>query len=116
MSERPNRQTGDEELWKYIEHLESIIAGYNDNGAIQFMAALNRKLKEIADQINFTEINFNSKDDKMYERFLSTVKAGMSIMSDMKLFTNEYGDQIKEDDKRVKNLMEERARNRGKNI
>lgn len=105
---RPDLREGDPELVNYIIYLEGIIEGYRDNGAVQFMAALNRKLKKLATQIDDAEINFFG-DDKLYDRFLNTAKIGKDLASDFKSFLQEYGEKVEEDSSKRTPMIERRA-------
>lgn len=110
---RPDLRDVDPELSSYIIYLERIIEGYRDNGAVQFMAALNRKLKKLATQMDDTDINFGSSDDKLYDRFLATAKVGKDLASDFKSFLLEYGDKLGEEDSIKKTpLVERKAQER----
>lgn len=110
---RPNLVYVDPETVSYIIYLESIIEGYRDNGAVQFMAALNRKLKKLAIQMDDTDINFGSSDDRLYDRFLATAKVGKELAADFKSFLLEYGGKLgEEDDVKKTPLVERRAQGR----
>jgi len=105
---RPDLRNIDPEVVHYVVYLENIIEGYRDNGAVQFMAALNRKLKVLAAQIDDATIAFDSKDDKLYDRFLATAKVGKELASDFRSFLQEYGDKIREEDSGKKTPLIER--------
>lgn len=106
---RPDLRNGDPELVQYIIYLENIIEGYRDNGAVQFMAALNRKLKKMAVQIDDVEINFGSTDDKLFDRFLATAKVGKDLASDFKSFLQEYGEKVEGDSSKRTPMIERKA-------
>jgi len=108
--DRPNLVNVDRRILEYIEHLENKLNGFNNNGAVKFMAALNRKLELLAEQIDNAKIDFEAKDDKLYERFLNTAKIGKDLASDFKAFILEYGDTIKEDTSKKIPLVERHAR------
>ncbi len=97
--QRPDLKGLKSETVQYISYLEKVIEGYRNNGAVQFMAALNRQLKTLATQIDGADIDFTKSDDKLYERFLNTAKLGKDLISDFKSFLQEYGDKVQEDEK-----------------
>lgn len=105
---RPDLRNGDPELVQYIIYLENIIEGYRDNGAVQFMAALNRKLKKLATQIDDANIDFEG-DDKLYDRFLKTATLGKDLASDFKSFLQEYGEKVEEETAKRTPIIERRA-------
>lgn len=95
---RPELKGIKPEIVDYIQSLEKTIEGYRDNGAVQFMAALNRQLIKIAEQIDVATIDFTKSEDRMYERFLNTAKLGKDLTADFKAFLSEYGDALKEEE------------------
>jgi len=112
---RPNRESPEKEIWEYIEYLEDKLSDYSRNGAISFMGSLNRKLMVLAEQIDNADIQFGSKDDKLYDRFIATAKVGKDLASDFKAFLLEYGEVVQEDEtKKNRNLMELHAKNKQK--
>lgn len=106
---RPDFRDVDKEIFYYVQYLEKIIEGYRENGAVQFMAALNRQLKKIAVQIEEADIDFAKSEDRMYERFLNTAKLGKDLTADFKSFLQEYGEKIKEEEGHIP-LIEKHAR------
>lgn len=106
---RPTRESSEDEIWNYISYIEDKLSGYTKNGAVMFMKSLNNKLLTLAEQIEAADIKFDSKDDRLFDRFLQAAKAGKDLTSDMKSFLQEYGEQIKEEEKKNVNLMEDRA-------
>ena len=107
---RPDLKGAKSEIVVYISYLEKVIEGYRNNGAVMFVAALNRQLKKLADQIDEADINFSSSEDKLYERFLNTAKLGKDLISDFKSFLQEYGDKVQEDEKSKIPVVEQFAR------
>ena len=95
---KPDLTDIDIEVVSYIAYLEKIIEGYRENGAVQFMGALNRKLRTLAHQIDEANIDFSNSDDKTYDRFLATAKVGKDLASDFKAFLLEYGDKVESED------------------
>lgn len=98
----------------YVESLEKIAKNLEHNGAVDFMAALNNKLKLLAEQINGMDlvIDLKDKDDKTLDRLLKMVDLGQGVISSFKTFIQEYGHQTKEDEKKGQPHFEKIIRNK----
>lgn len=92
----------------YVESLERIAKNLENNGAVEFMAALNNKLKVIASQLNSMDLSLDlkDKDDKTLDRLLKMVDLGQGVISSFKTFLQEYGHQIKEDESKGQPVFE----------
>lgn len=104
--QRPDLKGCKKEVIEYIEELESKLEKYNQNGAIELGAALNNKLNTISEQIWNSDLDFNSKDDKLYDRFLKTITTFKDVLSDMRQFMIDYGNDVKEIEEKRGNLAE----------
>lgn len=92
----------------YIDYLEKKLEGLNENGAILFMAALNRKLKTLSQSVDDMDIDLQSKDDKTFDRFIKMVAAGSTLVADFKSFNQQYGEQLKDATPAKRTPIEER--------
>lgn len=93
---RPSLKGTPKEVLEYIEQLESLVEGLKDNGPVQLMRALNRKMMSLANDVDEMELNLTA-DDKALDRFIKMATISRAWTVDFKAFTQEYGPQIKED-------------------
>lgn len=110
--QRPDLKGCKKEVIEYIDEMESKLEKYNQNGAIELGAALNNKLNTIAEQIWSSDVNFNSKDDKLFDRFLKTITTYKDVLSDMRQFMIDYGHEVKEIEIKRGNLAETHFKNK----
>lgn len=97
---------------EYVESLEKITRSLSNNGAVKFMAALNKKMETVADQLDgmSIDINMSDKDDKTLDRLLKMADLGGSFVNAFKTFNQEYGVTEKEDEHKSVPLVEKLAR------
>jgi|SRR5882757_43492 len=107
---RPDLRDLKPEVVAYIEWLEKIVDGFNDNGAVYLVAALNNQLRVLADQVQVIDIDVTKTEDKVFDRFVQLVKLARDMTSDFKFMLNEYGEVMKVSDKDVIPLIERLAR------
>jgi hypothetical protein len=99
---------------EYVGRLEKIAKNLSSNGAVKYMAALNKKLEDIALQLEEMDLNIkiNDKDDKTLDRLLKMADLGGSLVSAFKTFNQEYGEQIKEEERKGAPAIERMIRNK----
>lgn len=97
---------------EYVESLEKITRSLSNNGAVKFMAALNKKMEAVAEQLDgmSIDINMSDKDDKTLDRLLKMADLGGSFVNAFKTFNQEYGITEKEDEQKSVPLAEKLAR------
>jgi hypothetical protein len=112
MSIRPDLTGMTAEQIEYVESLEKIAKSLSNNGAVKFMAALNKKMEVVAEQLDgmSIDINMSDKEDKTLDRLLKMADLGGSFVNAFKAFNQEYGIQEKEDDRASAPLAEKLAR------
>lgn len=112
MSIRPDLRGMTAQQLAYVEDLERIAKNLENNGAVDFMAALNNKLKTLAKQLNSMELTLDlaDKDDKTLDRLLKMVDLGQGVISSFKTFIQEYGHQTKEDETKGQPVLEQIVR------
>lgn len=101
-----------QQLVEYIEQLEAEIAGYKINGAVKYVASINRKLHWLADKIDSMNIDLEDPEDKTLDRFLKMAKEGNAFVSGMKSFTQEYGNVIQDEGTSKVPLIEKKFNNK----
>jgi hypothetical protein len=110
---RPDLKGVKHEVVLYIESLERITEPLKGNGAVKFMSALNRKLGQLADQLDqseFGELKMSDGEDKTLDRFLKLAVAGQTLTANFKTFLQEYGPQIREDESKALPVFERMVR------
>lgn len=103
---RPNLKGTSPQVLEYIEQLEVLVQGLDGNGAVQFMLSLNRKLVQLAKDLDAMKIDLTAKDDKSLDRFIKMATVARGWTSDFKSFLQEYGVQVKEESTAGVPLME----------
>jgi len=97
MQSKPDLKGTPRLVLEYIEQLEKELAGYKVNGAVKYVASINRKLHWLADKIDCMNIDLEDPEDKTLDRFLKMAKEGNGFVSGMKSFTQEYGNVLPEE-------------------
>lgn len=107
---RPTREDTMDEIFHYIEYLEQRQDLLNKNGAVALAAALNKQMLNLAGEMEYASIGFENVTSKTFERFVAILKISADILRDFRAFTADYGEEVKEDDKKAINIMESYAK------
>lgn len=97
----------------YVEYLEKIALVLSNNGAVNFVSAINEQFTKLAEQTRGLDLDITSlkdKDDKTLERFLKMADVAPKLLASFKSFTQEYGATDKEDDQKSVPLVERMIR------
>lgn len=87
---------------KTVEELEAIISRYEENGPAKLYFSLNRKMNEMADLLNKTNlsgVDLESKDSKEFERLFKLLEKSQVISNaaqSVKEFAGLTGDEQKD--------------------
>lgn len=102
---RPSLKGTSKEVLEYIDELEALVEGLRDNGPVQLMRSLNRKMMTLAKDVDAMELDLTA-DDKALDRFIKMATISRAWTVDFKAFTQEYGPQIKEESTAGQPLIE----------
>ena len=94
--------------------IEKELELYRQDGIVGLYYSLNKKLNQLSQAIDSATIEFNSKDDKSFERLMKSMVDSKLIAENMKWLRTEFaltGDEEKDKNSARRPLIEELSRN-----
>ena len=94
--------------------LEEELEMYRQDGIVGLYYSLNKKLNQLSKAIDSANIEFNTKDDKSFERLMKAMVESKLIAENMKWLRTEFaltGDEERDKNSARRPLIEELSRN-----